>query len=293
MSTSAKNKSWIGLILILPSILILSLLKGYPLVLNVWLSLTNKYAFLEAYKFVYLSNYLSLFRNPLFWNSLRNSVIYTSSTVGLQLLVGMGSAVLLNQAFIGRSVVRSLFLVPYVIPTVVGAIVWKWMLNDLYGIINHLLMNWGIIHSPILITRSAWGAMTVVILLATWRFFPFVTLCVLARLQSIPQELYASAKVDGASAWKQFIYITLPHLKGILYVVIILRIMWMFNEFDIIYLVTGGGPLGSTETFPISIYRKAFKLFETGSGAAIGTISFLLLLVLYIVYSRIYKSSEA
>ncbi len=271
----------------------MSLFKGYPLILNVFLSLTSKHALLKAYDFVYLSHYISFFRSPLFWNSLRNSVIYTSSGVGLQVLLGTGVAVMLNKAFVGRSVVRSLFLVPYVIPTVVGAIVWKWMLNDAYGIINYLLMNWGIIHSPILITRSAWGAMIAVILLATWRFFPFVTLCVLARLQSVPEELYSAAKVDGASAWKQFIYITLPHLKGILYVVIILRIMWMFNDFDTIYLLTEGGPLGSTETFAINIYRKAFRLFETSAGAAIGTVSFLLLLVLYIVYSRIYKSSEA
>jgi len=276
-----------------PSILILILLKGYPLILNLWLSLTTKHAFLKAYEFVYLSNYASLFRDPLFWNSLRNSVIYTSSTTGLQLLAGIGAAVMLNQAFVGRSIVRSLFLFPYVIPTVVGAIVWKWMLNDVYGIINYLLMDWRIIQSPILITRSPWGAMIAVILLATWKYFPFVTLCVLARLQSIPRDLYAAAKVDGASTWKQFIYITLPQLKGILYVIIILRTMWMFNEFATIYLMTGGGPLGSTETLPISIYRKAFELFETGGAAAIGTISLLLLLVFYTVYKRIHKTSEA
>jgi multiple sugar transport system permease protein len=202
---------------------------------------------------------------------------------------GTALALMLNQRFRGRFLARGLLLFPYVIPSIVAVITWGWMFNDIYGIINHLLLKSGIVSKPIIISASKVGAMIAVILVGTWRFFPFVTISVIARLQTIQPELYAAAKVDGASVLQRFRYITLPELRGILFIVILLRGVWMFNEFDTIYLFTRGGPLGATRNLPLFTYMTAFERYNMGAGCAVAVISFLFLIGAYTVYSRSYR----
>ncbi len=252
------------------------------------MSLTGKHALLPRANFIGLGNYSSLLKDPDFWTSLGNGLIYAGGTLTLQVAVGTGLALMLNQKFRLRFLARGLLLFPYVIPSIVAVITWGWMFNDIYGIMNHLLLKVGVVNKPIIISTSKVGAMIAVILVGTWRFFPFVTISVLARLQAIQPELYAAAKVDGASVFQRFRYVTLPELRGILFIVILLRGVWMFNEFDTIYLFTRGGPLGSTRNLPLLTYFMAFERYNMGAGCAVAVISFFFLIGVYIIYSKFY-----
>jgi multiple sugar transport system permease protein len=275
--------------LILPTAIILGMFSFYPLLSAMWISFTAKHALLPKANFVWLANYASLLKDSDFWISLRNGLIYAGGTLTLQVTGGTALALMLNQRFRGRFLARGLLLFPYVIPSIVAVITWGWMFNDIYGIINHLLLKSGIVSKPIIISASKVGAMIAVILVGTWRFFPFVTISVIARLQTIQPELYAAAKVDGASVLQRFRYITLPELRGILFIVILLRGVWMFNEFDTIYLFTRGGPLGATRNLPLFTYMTAFERYNMGAGCAVAVISFLFLIGAYTVYSRSYR----
>ena len=169
---------------------------------------------------------------------------------------------------------------------------WKYMLNDIFGIMNHLVDISGL---PIPKTwlSSADTAMATVIMINTWKFYPFMVITFLAQLQSINPTLYEAAKIDGASAWQEFAYITLPALKPVIFIGLMLRSIWTFNNFDLIYLLTQGGPLGTTETPPILIYRTVFGSYSLGKGAALAAIMFVLLAGLSMVYLRLYERAQA
>src|SRR6266478_6077266 len=181
--------------------------------------------------------------SSVFWTALRVNVVWTVGTLSLQILFGVALALLLNQNILFRSLARSLILFPYFVSTVVAVLVWRWLFNDLYGILNHLLIAAGLLDMPIDWLGQMPNAMISIILVGTWKYFPFVVIAVLARLQSIPEHLYEAATIDGAGAWARFWDVTLPELRAVLLVVLLLRTIWDFKEFDLIYLLTGGGPL--------------------------------------------------
>jgi multiple sugar transport system permease protein len=288
-----KKQSWIGIALISPIILLFGILIVYPIVYSFCFSLCAGSIVSPEVVFIGLRNFLFVIQDPDFWDSLRVTFYWTFSVISLQVLISLPISLLLNEPFSGRSFVRSIVIFPYVIPTIVASLIWIWLFNDLYGLINYLLMAVGIISKPIAWLAHPHYAFIATVVVAVWKFFPFVVVCLLARLQTIPDELYEAARIDGASAWQQFIWITLPHLKSILVIVIILRFIWMFNNFDVIYLLTRGGPAGATQTLPIMIYIKAFPSLQTGQGAAIGTMMFIFLVVLSIVYLKfLYKPEE-
>jgi len=188
-----------GIILIGPSIFLICSLLVYPVFYGVWLSLFKKHSFFPEQKFVGLANYAYLMKNSEFWMSVWYGTVYSISTIFLQIIVGMIAALIVNEAFRGRNFVRGVILFPYVIPTVVAIILWKWLLNNQFGLVNYLLLAIGVVEDPI-----SWVGkdhiMTSLIMISVWEFFPFVVLSVLARLQSIPPVLYEAAKVDGAGA---------------------------------------------------------------------------------------------
>jgi multiple sugar transport system permease protein len=171
--------------------------------------------------------------------------------------------------------------------------VWRWLFNDLYGLVNAVLMELGIISHPIAWLSQSPDAMIAVILVGTWKFFPFVVIAVLARLQSIPESLYEAARLDGASHWEQFWDITLPQLASVLAVVVLLRSIWDFKEFDLIYLMTGGGPGVTTQTLPILVYREAFQLLNFGRGAAVAVTMFIFMLLFFAVHVWSTRRAEA
>jgi multiple sugar transport system permease protein len=185
-----------------------------------------------------------------------------------------------------RALARSLVLFPYFVSTVVAVLVWRWLFNDLYGILNHLLVWLRLVRMPIDWLGQMPNAMISVILVGAWKYFPFVVIAVLARLQTIPEPLYEAAKIDGAGPLARFFDVTLPQLREVLIVVVLLRAIWDFKEFDLIYLLTGGGPIISTQTIPLLVYKYAFGLNEMGRASAYAVTMMAIMLAFMLLYLR-------
>lgn len=288
-----RREQALGALLVAPTVLLFAVLIFLPMAQSLFLSLHRVSTLTLRMQWNGLTNYQVLLSDPEFWTAFGNSLIWTGSSVALQLLVGIGIALILNGRLIARSAARSLILFPYLLPTAVAVLVWRWLFNDLYGLINQVLMSTGLISTPVAWLSQSPNAMIAVILVGVWKFFPFVVLAVLARLQSIPESLYEAARIDGASRWAQFWDITLPQLAGVLAVVTLLRSIWDFKEFDLIYLMTGGGPGISTETLPILVYREAFQLLNFGRGAAVAVTMFAFMLLFFALHVWGTRRAEA
>jgi len=281
-----------GIVLILPAVLLLTCLSLYPVLYGIWLSFHEKHSFFPQQTFVGLANYLYLWHDPEFWASLWRGVIYSASTIVLQIILGVGAALLLNEAFRGRNLVRGIVLFPYMIPTVVAVILWKWLLNNQFGLINYGLVSLGLVEENVSWMGRSY-IMLSLILISVWQFFPFVVLAVLARLQTIPPELFDAAKVDGAGALRRFIHVTLPQLASLLFVVILLRSIWMFTKFDTVWLITqGGGAEKYVRTLPVYAYLRTFNYYEAGLGSAIAVVMFAILVASTTVYFYMFRRDE-
>ncbi|MFO8127526.1 carbohydrate ABC transporter permease [Yoonia sp.] len=282
----------LGMALIAPTVLIFCAVIVYPLFSAIYLSFYSVFTPTLEGEWVGISNYSELLQSGRFWNALGNTLIWTVGTLSLQIILGIGIALVLHQNIWFRSLARSLILFPYFISTVVAVLVWKWLFNDLYGILNHFLVKVGIIEFPMDFLGTMPNAMISVILVGAWKYFPFVVIAVLARLQSIPEALYEAAKIDGAGPIARFFDVTLPQLRDVLVVIIMLRAIWDFKEFDMIYLLTGGGPLDDTQTLPLLVYQEAFALNDMGMASAYAVVMMLIMLVFMLVYIRRTKNDE-
>ncbi len=282
----------LGLILLLPSLIVLCALLLYPLAYGIYASFFARHLLEPVGTFVGVRNYLWLLANPEFWESLGHSLVWAGGTVSLQMVLGTAVALLLHQPFAGRSAARGLILFPYMMPAVSVVLVWMLMYSALYGVLNFFFMKLGLIQQPMAWLASADSAMWAVILVGVWKYFPFVVIVVLARLQIIPQDLYEAARIDGAGALARFVDITLPQLRDVLVVVALLRTIWMFNNFEIVFLLTGGGPLKATMTLPILVYEQAFALYEVGRGSAVAVAIFLFLVAVMFLYFRLFPEPE-
>ena len=285
LSPDARS-SLLGAMLIAPTVLIFCAVIVYPLASAIYLSLFSIYTPTMEGEWVGLSNYRTLLASGEFWRSFGNNVIWTIGTLTLQIVFGILVALVLNQNLWFRSLARSLVLFPYFLSTVVAVLVWRWLFNDLYGVLNHFLMWARIIDMPVDWLGSMPNAMLSTIMVGAWKYFPFVVIAVLARLQTIPEELYEAATIDGASPVAKFFDITLPQLKEVLVVIVLLRTIWDFKEFDLIYLLTGGGPVISTQTLPLLVYKEAFALNQMGSAATVAVMMMLFMLVFMFFYLR-------
>ncbi|WP_112322811.1 carbohydrate ABC transporter permease [Oceanibium sediminis] len=281
-----RRYSLLGLLLIAPTVLVFCAVIVYPLISAIYLSLFSIYTPTLDGEWVGLQNYATLLAKGEFWYSLRTNLIWTVGTLSLQIVFGIGMALVLHQNIWFRSLARSLILFPYFISTVVAVLVWKWLFNDLYGILNHLMMGAGLIEFPIDYLGSMPNAMVSVILVGAWKYFPFVVIAVLARLQTIPGQLYEAARIDGAGPIARFFDVTLPQLREVLVVIVMLRAIWDFKEFDLIFLLTGGGPVTSTQTLPLLVYKEAFSLNQMGMATAYAVIMMLIMLVFMVLYIR-------
>jgi len=272
------------------SVLVLGVIVGGPLIYSIKLSFYTANSFISKPYWVGLDNYTNALQNPLFWSALLNGLIIAAAAISLQVVLGITIALVLNQQFVGQAVARAFAILPYFLPTVVACLVAQWIFDPNFGFIKSMLASIGV-------SMFDWGAESytakgMVVLVSVWLWTPFVVTCVLAGLQTIPTQLYEAARVDGANSWIQFWHITMPGLRSVLIVVILLRGIWMFNKFDVIWLLTKGGPLNQTETLPTLAYRKAFLEFDLGSGAAIATISFLLLAGVILIYLRLFPIDD-
>ena len=281
-----------GIALISPCLVIIFGFIFFPVGYSFWLSFTNKHTLYHEYDYVGLSNYLMLYGEPDFWMSVWRGTIFAVGTITLQVVLGLAAALVLNQVFRGRGFVRGITLFPYMLPTIVTILLWKWLLSATYGPINYVLQALGFIEAPIVWLGGNW-IMTSTILVGVWQFFPFVVITLLARLQTIDLELYEAAAIDGASALKRFFFITLPQLRFVLLVVILLRTFFMFTKFDIPWLMaTGGGLQRLIANMPVYAFRRTFGQFQAGEGAAVSVLLFLMLVLLTIVYFTIQRKEE-
>ncbi len=287
--TLSARYGLLGALLIAPTVLIFSAVIVYPLVSAIYLSLFSIFTLTLQGDWVGLGNYGAILQGPTFWRAFGNNLIWTGGTLTLQIVFGVLVALLLNNNLWFRSLARSLVLFPYFVSTVVAVLVWRWLFNDLYGILNHLMLRAGLIDMPIDWLGRMPNAMASIIVVGGWKYFPFVVIAILARLQTIPPQLYEAARVDGANAWSRFWDVTLPQLRDVLTVIILLRTIWDFKEFDLIFLLTGGGPLNRTQTLPLVVYQQAFGLNQMGMAAAYSVLMMLVMLVFmaaYIIYTR-------
>jgi multiple sugar transport system permease protein len=287
------SEAAMGMLLVAPAVLLLMTLTLYPVLYGAWISVFNKHSFFPEQTFVGPGNYAYVLTDPQFWDSVRLGSIYALSSIVLQIVLGVTAALVVNETFPGRNIVRSILIFPYVVPTVLAVILWKWLLNSQFGLVNYLLEDAGLIGQPISWMGKDW-IMTSLILVSVWQFFPFVMLAVLARLQSIPHELHEAAAIDGANALQRFVHVTLPQLKSVLFVVILLRSIWMFTKFDTPWLmILGGGAETYIRTLPVYTYQRTFAYYEAGIGSAMAVLMFLMLVVITAIYFRLCKREEA
>lgn len=274
----------LGILLISPSVLLFLLLIAYPIVQAFFLSLRDVSTLTLSGGYVGLKNYQDVLGQREFWISFGNTIVWSVASLVCQVVLGILVALLLATRFAGRSIARGAVLLPYLLSTVVAVLIWQWMLNDLYGIVDSVLMRWEVTNAPIPWLTRMPNAMISLVLIGTWKFFPFVVITVLARLQTIPAQLYEAARIDGAGSFARFWDITLPQIRSVLLLVLLLRGIWDFKEFDLIYLLTGGGPQIGTQTLPLLIFKEAFGQLHLGRGAAVAIVMFLVMIVMFAVY---------
>ncbi len=276
--------------LMIPAITIVAVALVYPFLGAIQISFMN----IGTNEFVGLQHYRWLFGQDTFWTVVGRSVVWTVANLVLQGVVGIGIALLLHRHFFGRDAVRTLMLIPFVIPTAVTAIAWQWVLNASYGPINAWLLEGGILSAPVNPFSEVELAFPMVILINTWRWAPLVALVVFAILQTIPREEYEAARIEGAGRLAEFYHVTYPHLTNSLLILGLIGFLLTFNIFDLIWLLTSGGPVGVTTTLPVLIYEVAFNLRNIGGASAISVVLFLLLVVFVVLYfrQREFKESE-
>lgn len=222
-----------------------------------------------------LANYTKLFSNSDFWNALGRSVMFTFIALSLSFLIGLGLAILLNKKFRFQKLVRTLILLAWPIPGVIVGLLFSWMFDGNYGIINTILKSLNLIDQNIKWLSGGNSAMITVITSTIWKSYPFFTLTLLAGLKGISSDYYEAASIDGANAWQRFTKITLPALQSVIVTSLLLNGLWIFRNYDLVYTITGGGPNQATETMPLLLYNQAFKYYNMGYASTIGIISLL------------------
>lgn len=272
-------------ILIIPVAVVVFVFIGYPFIDALYLSFTNKVVGSPA-KFIGLKNYFDLFTDPDYWKVLWNTIVYMVASVGLKLVIGTILAVVVNEKFFGRSVVRMLLMIPWALPGLVAAVSWKWMYDDTYGIINALLKHLGLLDQPIEWLSGTHIALVSVILVNVWRGVPFFLFSILAGLATIDNQLYESARIDGASWLRQFFSITLPSISPVVKITTLLSSIWTFNDFENIWLITGGGPVHASAVISTYTYEIAFLQNSLGHALSVAVSVLPILILIIILYTR-------
>jgi ABC-type sugar transport system permease subunit len=285
MLTSDRRLAWA---FVSPAVSVIALIAIFPLGWTVWNSLHLQDLRMPwlGHPFIGLGNYLELVRDPRFWSALGHTLFFTAATVSLELVLGFGLALGMNSAFRGRGAARATSLLPWAIPTVVAALLWRFMFDSQAGIANAILLALGALNRPIVWFIDATTAWVPVILADVWKTTPFVALLLLAGLQNIDKSLYEAAEVDGASAWWRLSRITLPLLKPTILVALIFRTLDAFRVFDLVYALTGGGPGTATEPIALYTHNTILQNLRFGYGSALSVVIFALTFGLALVYIR-------
>jgi multiple sugar transport system permease protein len=283
----ALGRTVLPIAMLSPAVLVTVAIVFLPMLQTAWMSLHDYILFRpKSFDFVGLKNFIAALHDEVFWISLRHTLIWIFLTVPSQLLLGLAAALLLNQEFPWRGLARALIIVPWALPSVVISLMWVWIYDSNYGVLNDFLLRLGLIATSIPWLADPATALYAIILTLTWQGFPFFAVMILAGLQSIPRSFYEAAAIDGASGWRQFWHITLPGISGVLVTAVLLRIIWVANSIDVIFVMTGGGPGYATYTLPLYAFIKARTNLDFGYGSALAVLFTLMLMGLVIVYLR-------
>lgn len=289
-STLGQREARLAYLLVTPTYLIVVGIVLFPALFSLWIAF-HKVGLADLSNvlrtsWVGFSNFRAVINDFAFPASLRATLVYAFASSILTTALGLAAALILNREFRGKGLTRAIFLVPYVAPVIATAVLWRWLLepNLGRGAINYLLVQSGLLAEPKAWLSTPGLALAIVILYEGWRYFPFAMLMLLARLQAVDHEMYEAADVDGANFWQKFRFITLPELRFVLGTVFLLRLIWTFNKFDDIFLLTSGGY--GTKVLSILTYEFAFRTFDFGKGAATAVILFLILVGTMIVYVK-------
>jgi len=281
-------------ILLVPALLFTVFILAYPLVQNLINSFSDVSMITGRSGWSGLHNYEHIFEDTLFWHSFGNTAIYAVVGTVLALIIGLGFALLLNLK-LGKinTIMGCLYTVPWVISPVVAGFAWKWLLNDHFGIVNYWLASAGIVKVGTTWLGNPATALFCVMVARIWQFYPFAMVMFLAGLQSIPQEQYEAAAVDGATMIRRFFHITLPNLKTVTSVLLVLGVIWSFNDFNMVFVMTRGGPMNSSMVLPVLVREFSFVHFDLGKGSALSVVVFGLLTTLSFLYLKVISRGES
>jgi multiple sugar transport system permease protein len=256
--------------LLAPAVFVTIVIVFMPMIQAVWTSFYDLVLFRpNASKFVGFGNYVKLFNDPVFWAALWNTIIWIGLTVPLQMGLGLLTALLLNREFPWRGLARALIIIPWALPSVVIALMWRWIYDPNTGVLNDILIYLSIVKAAVPWLADPNVAIYAIIATLTWQGFPFFAVMILAGLQGIPKSQYEAASIDGASPWRQFLHITLPGIAPVLATAGLLRVIWVANSMDVIFVMTGGGPGYATYTLPLYAFIKARQNLDFGYGTSI------------------------
>jgi multiple sugar transport system permease protein len=276
----------LAIVFVAPALIVLAGILGWPLVSAVLLSMQDVRTIGSAGQWVGLQNYRAVLSNQSFWMAVVMSIIWVVANAVVQTVLALVTALTLNQNFPGVRIARTWVILTWIVPTVVVVIIWRWLFSTSGGMINPLLAQAGLIDRPIGFFSMPWTAMVTLIFINSWRWFPFIALMMLAGLTRIPSDLYEAARIDGANGWRSFTRITWPLLAPTLGVLTVVGTLLSFNVFDIIWLMTAGGPAGGTRTLPVIIYETAFKGYKLSEAATMSVLATILLMAFALVASR-------
>jgi len=271
----------------LPALVVMGVFTVYPLLEGIRIAFTNKHFLKEGVEFVGLQNFIRLLSDEIFWISLYHSVTLTVVVVFLQFLFGLILAWAMTQQLPGMSWFKSIIMASWVIPVAATVILFKFMAQPDIGLINIVFKTFGFEELNRYWLGDPEVALAFIMLLHLWRNVPFYGVAFLAAMQAIPKSYYEAAEIDGAGAWHRFWYITLPGIRNMVIVMVTIHVLWTFNNFDFVYLATGGGPVNATDVLPVYVYRQCWSSYTIGYGASIGTVMLLLLMLYFIVFIKI------
>jgi ABC-type sugar transport system permease subunit len=276
-----------GIVLILPAILVMGLFTAYPLFEGLRIAFTNAHLLKEGARYIGFQNFFRLLSDEIFWISLYHSILLTSVVVFMQFVLGLILALAMNQKLPGMSLFKSVIMASWVIPVAATVILFKFMAQPDIGLINIVIRSLGFEDLNRYWLGDPAVALPFIMLLHLWRNVPFYGVAFLAAMQAIPKSFYEAAEIDGANDWHKFWYITLPGIRKMIMVMVTIHVLWTFNNFDFVYLATGGGPVNATDVLPVYVYRQCWSSYTVGYGASSGTVMLLLLMLYFIVFIKI------
>ena len=283
-SEAVQAVFWVG-----PAFLYLAFFIAYPFVMSLYLSVSNARVGSPEWHYVGLLNFQRIFADPVFWQTVRNSFVFTFASEAIRLVIGLPLAFALNRSFKGKRLVQGLILIPFVIPIALSSLAWKWMFDSLYSVINWMLMTAHIIDYPWQWLGEPGLAMVSVVVLNVWRGFPFSAVILLAGLTAVPTEVIEAAKIDGAGPLRRFVYVVAPIVRPILFAGLLYSIVLSFTDFSAVWLLTQGGPHNTTHVFGTYAYNVGINAGDIGMGASITLFMFPLLAVFVIVMLRLLR----